>query len=194
VGPLLNIRLFIALAAALFQTMFTLWAKNRLELNAQSTAYLLAYVGLLSVIVQGGLIGPLTARFSEYRLIFWSAAIQALALLAWAFTPSVPILMLVLIPLAFTTGVLNTVVNSALTRVVQPQEIGGALGIAASLESLSRIASPIIGGWLLGAVGPWAPGILAGLIMVWVAVFAWRRLLANPDPSLSLVGSRNATQ
>jgi DHA1 family tetracycline resistance protein-like MFS transporter len=184
IGPLMHIRLFFALAAALFQTMFTLWAKDRLGLSAGYTALLLAYVGLLSVVVQGGLIGPLTRRYSEYRLIFWSTAVQAVSLLFWAFTPSVPVLMVVMIPLAFSTGVLNTVVNAAITRAVAPQEIGGALGIAASLESLSRIVSPVVGGWLLGAVGTWAPGILAALIMAWVAAFAWRRLLVSPDPAL----------
>jgi DHA1 family tetracycline resistance protein-like MFS transporter len=185
VGPLLNIRLFFALAAALLQTMFTLWAKDRLGLDAQSTALLLAYLGVLSVIVQGGLIGPLTRRFSEPRLIFWSSLVYGVAMLAWAFTPSVPVLLVVMIPLAFSTGILNTVINSAITRVVSPQEIGGALGIAGSLESLSRIISPIVGGWLIGSVGLWAPGVLAAAIMAWVVAFAYRRLILRPDPALA---------
>ena len=66
-------------AAALFQSMFTLWAKDRLNLNAQTTSYLLAYVGQLSVIVQGGLIGQLTKRFSEAKLIAWGVVIQGSA-------------------------------------------------------------------------------------------------------------------
>jgi DHA1 family tetracycline resistance protein-like MFS transporter len=185
VGPILHVRLFSSLAAALFQTMFTLWAKDRLGLDAQQTAYILAYVGLLSVIVQGGIIGQLTKRYSEHQLILWSLIIQAPALLVWAFTPSVPILLIVLIPLAFATGVLNTVLNSALTRVVRPEEIGGALGISASLESISRIVSPALGGWLLGAVGTWAPGVLAALIMALESRYAARTLMRQPDASLT---------
>jgi DHA1 family tetracycline resistance protein-like MFS transporter len=185
VGPLLHIRLFFALAAALLQTMFTLWAKERLGLDAQSTALLLAYLGVLSVIVQGGLIGPLTRRFSEPRLIFGASLVYGIAMLAWAFTPSVPVLLVVMIPMAFSTGVLNTVINSAITRVVSPQEIGGALGIAGSLESFSRIVSPIVGGWLIGSVGLWAPGLLAAGIMAWVVTFAYRRLILRPDPALA---------
>ena len=99
VGPLLMIRLFFGLASALVQTMLTLWAKERLQLDARSTALVLAYLGVLVVIVQGGLIGPLTKRFSEPRLIFWSTLVYALAMLAWAFTPSVPVLLVVLIPM-----------------------------------------------------------------------------------------------
>lgn len=185
VGPLLYVRLFFALAAALLQTMFTLWAKDKLGLDAQATALLLAYLGVLSVIVQGGLIGPLTRRFSEPRLIVWGTAVYGVSMLAWAFTPSVPILLVVMIPMAFSTGVLNTVINSAITRVVSPQEIGGALGIAGSLESLSRVISPAVGGWLLGSVGLWAPGVVGALIMAWVVVFSWRRLILRPDPALS---------
>jgi DHA1 family tetracycline resistance protein-like MFS transporter len=185
VGPLLHIRLFYAVAAALLQTMFTLWAKDRLGLDAQATALLLAYLGVLSIIVQGGLIGPLTKRFSEARLIFWGTLVYGVSMLAWAFTPSVPVLMVVMVPMAFASGVLNTVINSAITRVVSPQEIGGALGIAGSLESFSRIVSPAVGGWLLGSVGLWAPGLTGAVIMAWVVMFAWRRLIVRPDPALA---------
>jgi DHA1 family tetracycline resistance protein-like MFS transporter len=184
VGPLMTIRLFYGLAAALFQTMFTLWAKDRLGLSAQATSYLLAYVGLLAVIVQGGLIGRLTKRFSEAKLIAWSAVILAVALLAWAITPSVPVLLVVLIPIAFSTGVLNTVINSAISRSVPPHEVGGALGTSSALESLSRMISPAVGGWLLGAVGAWAPGVVGAAIMAGVSAFSWRRLVFNPDPAL----------
>ena len=184
IGPLMTIRLFYALAAALFQTMFTLWAKDRLGLSAQATSYLLAYVGLLAVIVQGGLIGRLTKRFSEAKLIAWSAVILAVALLAWAFTPSVPVLLVVLAPMAFSTGVLNTVINSAISRAVPPPEVGGALGTSSAFESLSRMISPAVGGWLLGAVGAWAPGVVGAAIMAGVSVFSWRRLVFNPDPAL----------
>ncbi len=184
VGPLLNIRLSFALAAALLQTMFTLWAKDRLSLDAQATSLLLAYLGVLSVIVQGGLIGPLTKHFSEAKLIVWGTLVYGLAMLAWAFTPSVPVLLVVMVPMAFSSGVLNTVINSAITRVVSPQEIGGALGIASSLESLSRVISPAVGGWLLGSVGLWAPGLAGAIIMAWVVAFSWRRLIVRPDPAL----------
>ena len=186
VGPLLQIRLFYALAAALLQTMFTLWAKEQLGLDARATALLLAYLGVLSVVVQGGLIGPLTRRFSEARLIFSSTLVFGVSMLGWALTPSVPVLLIVMIPMAFSSGVLNTVINAAITRVVSREEIGGALGTSASLESFSRIIAPAVGGWLLGSVGPWAPAVVATIIMTWVVAFTWRRLIARPDPTLAL--------
>jgi DHA1 family tetracycline resistance protein-like MFS transporter len=185
VGPLMQVRFFYALAAAMFQGVFTLWAMDQLGVSAQATGYLLGYVGVLSIIVQGGLIGPLTRRFSEYRLIFWSSLVLGVALLIWAFTTTIPVLLVVMVPLAFTFGILNTVINSSITRAVLPIEIGGALGVAGSLEALSRIISPVVASALLGTVGAWAPGIAAALIMAWVVYYAWRRLIVRPDAALA---------
>ncbi len=69
-----------------------------------------------------------------------------------------------------------------------PQEVGGALGTAGALESLSRVVSPSLGGWLLGAVGAWAPGVLGAAIMAGVTVLAWLRLIVRPDRALAAEG------
>jgi DHA1 family tetracycline resistance protein-like MFS transporter len=184
VGPLLHTRFFFSLAFATFQSIFALYAQYRLGLTAQTTGYVLAYVGLLSVIVQGFAVGKLTARFSETRIIFVSSIVMALALLAWAFVPNVLTLLIVLAPMAFAGGTLNTVLSSALTKAVYPEEIGGTLGLAASVESLTRVIAPSAGGFLLEFVGVWAPGIFGALLMTWVVSFVWRRIVVNPDPPL----------
>ncbi len=177
VGPLLTIRLFSSLSGSLFMALFTLWAKDRLGLNAQGTSYLLAYQGLLSILVQVGLIGRLTKRFSDAQLITWSLGILGVAMLGWAVTPSVGMLLIVLIPQALATGVLNTVINSAISWVVPPQEMGDALGTASALESLSRVIAPSLGGWMLGALGAWSPGLLGGIILAVMTVFAQHKLI-----------------
>jgi len=76
------------------------------------------------------------------------------------------------------------VLNSALTKSVYPEEVGGTLGLSASIESLSRVIAPSAGGFLLQNLGAWAPGVFSGLIMLWVVAFVWRRLIVNPDPPL----------
>jgi DHA1 family tetracycline resistance protein-like MFS transporter len=184
VGPLLHIRVFFGLASSMFQTIFALYAQSRLGLTAQSTGYVLAYVGILAVLIQGVGVGWLTKRYPERWLIFWATGTMAVSLLAWAFVPSVIALLVVLAPLAAATGVLNTVLNSALSKAVYPEEVGGTLGLSASLESLTRIVSPSAGGVLLQQAGTWAPGVSGALIMAWVVSFAWRRLIARPDAPL----------
>ncbi len=183
-GPLLSIRFFFGLAFSMFQTIFPLYAEYRLGLDARSTGLVLAYVGMLVVLVQGVAIGQLTARFQERTLIVSALVLMMLALLMWAITPDLPVLLVVLIPLAFAGGVLNTVLNSSLSKAVHPEEVGGILGLSASLESLTRIISPSVGGYLLGTIGAWAPGIFSALVVTGVAFFAWQRLIVRPDPPL----------
>ncbi len=184
VGPLLHVRFFFGLAFAIFQSVFALYAQYRLNLDVRSTSFILTYVGVLSVIVQGFGVGRLTARFSDRQLIMGSVSIMAVSLLAWALTPNVPVLLLVLIPTAVSGGILNTVLSSALTKAVYPEEIGGTLGLAASVESVTRVLAPTVGGVLLQQAGTWAPGAFGALIMVWVVSFTWRRFVVNPDPPL----------
>jgi DHA1 family tetracycline resistance protein-like MFS transporter len=184
VGPLLHIRFFFGLAFATFQTMFALYALYRLGLEANQTSYVLAYVGALSVFVQGVAIGWLAVRIRESHLILGAAVLMSFSLLAWAFAPNVWTLLILLVPLALGGGTLNTILNSALTKVVYPEEVGGALGLSASLESLTRVIAPLAGGLLLGRLGTSAPGIFAATVMFWTVSAIWRRLIAKPDPPL----------
>jgi DHA1 family tetracycline resistance protein-like MFS transporter len=182
VGPLLHTQLFYALAFGIFTASFSLYALERLGLPAQSTGYILAYVGVISVLVQALAIGPLTSRFSEQRLIVAGVIVLALALLAWGFVPNVPLLLAVLAPMAVAAGVLGTVLNSALTKSVSRDEVGGTLGLASSLQSLAQVVAPVLGGFLLGQLGPWSLGVLGALIMGWLATFTWRKLLREAPP------------
>ncbi|MCG3208097.1 MAG: Tetracycline resistance protein, class C [Anaerolineae bacterium] len=184
VGPLLQTRFVYGLAFATFETIFALFAQYRLQLSAETTGYIMGYVGILVVLVQGVAIGRLTNRYSEIGLTFSGAVLMGLALLAWGFTPSVWLLMIVLIPLALAAGVLNTVLSSLLSKSVYPEEVGGTLGLSSSVESLTRVLAPIMGGILLGQVGTWAPGLAGALLMAWVVFYVWRRLITNPDPPL----------
>jgi MFS transporter, DHA1 family, tetracycline resistance protein len=178
VGPLLHTRFFFGLAFSLFQTIFALYALARFNLSSRDTGFILTYVGFLSVLVQGFAVGRLARRFSEGRLIFAMVALMTVSLVGWALAPNVPVLLIVLAPTSLAGGVLNTVINSALTKSVSPVEIGGTLGLAASLESLTRVISPTLGGLLLQNLGPAAPGLFAALVLAPLAFFVWRKLVA----------------
>ncbi len=177
VGPLLNISFFYGLAFALFTTVFSLFAQYQLKLDARQTGYVLAYVGLIIALVQGAGVGIITKRYPEKWVIFISTIILGISLVGWAFTSSLVALLLILIPLAITSGILSTVLRSALTKVVTKDEVGGTLGLSASLESLSRVIAPSLGGYLIGSLGTWAPGVTGALIMVFVISFTWKNFI-----------------
>jgi DHA1 family tetracycline resistance protein-like MFS transporter len=190
VGPLFHIRFTFGLAFSMFQSIFALYAAGYpLNLGVQQTAYVLTYVGVLSVFTQGFAIGRLAKRYTDRQLMLSAAIMLAVGFFFWGVAPNVITLLIVLIPLAFGGGVLNTVINGALSKSVYPEEIGGTLGLSASIESLTRVISPALGGILLQYFNAWGPAIFCGVIMIWVAAFIWRRLFVNPDPPLEPRGA-----
>jgi DHA1 family tetracycline resistance protein-like MFS transporter len=186
VGPLLHTRFFFGLAFSIFQTVFSLYVLVRFQLSAAQTGLLLAYVGVLSVIVQGFAVGRLARRFDERSLIYGSVILMGFSLIGWAVSPSVGFLLVVLAPTAFAGGVLNTVINSALTKSVRPAEIGGTLGLSSALESLTRVIAPSLGGALLQGLGAAAPGLFAAMLCLWLVWFLRRKVVANPGLSATI--------
>lgn len=176
-GSILHVIVFYGLAFFMFQTMFSVVAKERFGVDAQTRGYLLAYVGVLAAAVQGGLIGVLTKRFSESRLMLFSSLLLILGFILWAVAPATWFLLIALLPIAVGGGVLSTVNRSMLSKSVSAEQVGGAMGLSASLESMNGIIAPVLGGILVTLVGTWAPGVLAALILVWVSIFIWRRIV-----------------
>lgn len=176
IGPLLNMRLFYGMAFSMFQTAFPLYTSVQLGLGPQQTAFVLTYVGILSVLVQGVAMGAITRRFSDHRLLFGSSIVMTFSLLAWAFVPSVFLLLVVLIPIAAAGGIFNVVNNSALTKAASRDEAGGILGISTALESVTRVVAPTLGNGLIGQLGAWSPGVAGALLTGATSVYVWLRI------------------
>jgi len=177
VGPLLHSRVYFSIAQGVFQTIFALYAQKKLNLDARSTGFILGYVGILVVLVQALAIGRLTKRYSETTLMYVSSIGLAVSFILWALVPNLITLLIVLIPLSISSGVLNTVLRSSLTKSVGSEEIGGILGLSQSLESMTSIVTPILGGFLIGSIGTWAPGIFAALVTLMLVGFIRRKIL-----------------
>src|SRR5271157_1057997 len=179
-GSLLITRFFFGVAFAIFQTIFSLYALTKFNLTAAQTGYVLTYVGVLSVITQGFLVGRITSKFRDDALIVACVALMAISMIGWALAPTVLVLLIVLAPTSLAGGILNTLLSSTLTKAVTPQEIGGILGLAASVDSSTRIIAPILGGALLQQLGTWAPGAFGAIVMAGLFIYVWISIYNHP--------------
>ena len=186
-NTLLSTRFLYTVAFTVFTANFALYTQYQLDLADRATSYILAYVGVLVVLVQGLAIGRLTARYADKSLVFGASVLLGVTLLAWSFVPNIALLLVILAPLALSGGVLNTVTNSALTKSVHPEELGGALGLSEGLNSLARVIAPAAGGFFLERLGPPSLGIIGAVIMVGVIVLVWRRMLTAEEQPLAKV-------
>jgi predicted MFS family arabinose efflux permease len=96
---------------------------------------------------------------------------MVLSLTAWAFTPTLVVLLVVLVPLSFAASTLITVVNSLLTKAAANEEIGGTMGIAGAIDNSTRFITAFAGGLLIQRVGTFAPGAVAAITML--VMLAW---------------------
>ncbi len=146
--------LFIV-AFSIMTTSFSLYTMFRFGYDAQHTGYLFAYVGLIAVVIQGGLIGRLVKRFGEIPLVIFGALCFAISLFAVPFVgPAAGGLGALLIGGGvFSMG--NSLATPALTSLasksVGAAEQGVVLGVTQSTASLARAVGPSLTALLISS-------------------------------------------
>jgi len=184
-GVVLQMSMIYSFAFTLFESMFALFAAEALGVGPSERGWLLAYVGVLVALVQGGGVGFLAKRFDERKLAAVAITVAAVSLALYSLAPSVPTLMIALVPLSLGSGVSSTMLRTLLTKSVPRESSGGTLGLAASIDSLNRILAPLAGGLLLALLGPRSPGLVAAALAAITAWYGWRRLVNEDCLSLS---------
>jgi DHA1 family tetracycline resistance protein-like MFS transporter len=182
VGLLLQMQLVYNLAFTLFTANFSLFAKTALNFSAQTTAYLLTLVGVIQVIMQGFLIGKLTAKFQERALLLVGTIGLSASLFLYAFTQNLAWMIISLIPISVSAGLSGTLLTSQLSKSTLKEDVGGTLGLSASTQTIAQIVCPALGGFLIAELGGWAVGVLAGLLMAAVVGLLYTRLRPLPEP------------
>src|ERR1051326_1028827 len=114
------------------ETTFAWWAIAEFGWGPRATGFVFFYVGLLSALMQGVLIGKLTARFGEERLMLGGLALIACGLLVLSFAHALPPLLLSVTALAIGMGALQPSLNSLISRRAGAEEQGQVMGVAQS--------------------------------------------------------------
>ncbi|MDQ3100103.1 MAG: MFS transporter [Bacteroidota bacterium] len=133
-------------------TVALLWEEHY-HLSEAQVGYMFAFIGFVSAIVQGTLIGPLTKRFGEQRLLIYGCMLMGIGLGSIPFVPEehfIPLAFFPLVLLSLANGCLMPNITSLLSRSANDREQGQVLGMNQSFLSLARIAGPTIGGALYG--------------------------------------------
>ena len=176
-GTVLLMTLLYSFAFILFESMFAIFVADRLGLDSRSRGFLLAYVGLLVALVQGGLVGFLVKKFDERKLTALSVIVAALSMLLYSFSNSVVYLMIMLFPLSIASGITSTLLRTLLTKSVPHEEAGGTLGLSSSAESLNRVIAPMVGSFFFAVLGSWSPSVLASILLALTGLIAWKKLV-----------------
>jgi DHA1 family tetracycline resistance protein-like MFS transporter len=169
---LVLIYLLHVLAFSAMEATFALLARERYALDRGHVNFVFAYLGVILVVVQGGLIGPLTRRFGEVRLLVTGLVLMALALAVLPFGGSLPTLLAALVPLAAGSGLAQPALTSLMSKMSRADDQGGTMGIGESASALGRIMGPEAGTFTYGRIGVAFPYVAAAVVMALTAVLA----------------------
>jgi DHA1 family tetracycline resistance protein-like MFS transporter len=176
------------LAFTIFTASFALvvarnvFPESSLEDTQLAMALMFAWAGVLLVIIQGGLVGPMVARFGERRLVVFSSLLRIPAFIGMALAHSPYLMAFWIIPMALGNGLGQTTQQSLLSRFAPPTMRGQLLGILAATNSLALIAGPLLAGLLLN-ISPAAPNLMAaGLTAVAFIISLPILSLSTPAP------------
>jgi predicted MFS family arabinose efflux permease len=95
----------------------------------------------------------------------------------WVIAPNLLILLIAMLPLMGGGWIANTIITSGISKAVEPAEIGGMLGISTSVENITRVISPTVGGLLFGIFGIWAPGAFCATMILLAIWLAYQRII-----------------
>ena len=174
------------LAHAVLPSTAVLYMGYRYGWGTASVGLMLAGVGVAAMIVQGGLIRPITARFGERATLLAGSLSGAAGFFMYGVAPEGWIFCLGIPIMAF-WGLAGPATQALMSRRVSLSEQGQLQGAIASINGVAGLLGPtlftqvfayFIGPGSLGHL-PGAPFLFASLLLVSAGTIAWR----TTDPS-----------
>ncbi len=158
VGRVIIAYLFVTTGFSIMTGMFSLFTKDRFSFGELQNGYVFAFIGLIAVLVQGGLIGRLVCRFGEKRLALIGGSLVSLSLAALPLAATVPGLIVACAGLALGNSLITPTLNGLASRSIDAHSQGRVLGVLQASGSLGRMLGPFLGGvlyhWQIGGALP----------------------------------------
>jgi MFS family permease len=152
-------RLFLQFTAfsfsfSLFMSGFALFAERRftwhgLPFQTKEVGYMLAFLGLIGVFIQGGLIRHLVKRMGEAKLVPAGFLSLIIGFVLLGVVHGVSQLLMVMVVFSFGSSVVRPALATMITQGVGKRRQGMGIGMTQSLMSIAQIISPAFGGMLI---------------------------------------------
>jgi multidrug resistance protein len=138
---------------SIMTALFALYCEKRFGYDTAQVGYILAYVGLLGVLFQGGLLRRLLKKPIEKELALIGAVVLALSMAALPFTHTLGVLLVVCFGISLGNSFVTPTLNGLASRSTDAHCQGRLLGLMQSAGSLGRFLGPMIGFGLVSLDG-----------------------------------------
>lgn len=168
-------------AFAGFSSIFVLFLNDRYGWGPSQAAVVFFFIGIVSTLVQGGLIRQLLPRFGEAKLSIAGLGLVSIAFGGIVLIPPtgsivIPALYLTQALLALGVGLIIPSLRGLISNRVSNQEQGKTLGGNQALQSVATILGPLWAGWIFDRSGVLSPFWTGAVLMVTAIGFALMNL------------------
>ena len=146
-GALLVLILLISFGLANLQNMVGLYAVDKLNADTTQVSAVWMVMGVTMIAVQGGLVGWLSKRVREMRLIRVSLLVGAVGFVVMAQAENLVQLLAVLAFIMLALSLLSPSLNASISRYGGEHQ-GALMGVNNAMISLGRVLGPLWGGYL----------------------------------------------
>ena len=181
------------LAHAVLPSTSVLYMGFRYGWGPAAVGMMMAGVGIAAMIVQGGLVRPITARFGERATLLGGSLSGAIGFFVYGMAPEGWIFCLG-IPVMSFWGLAGPATQALMSRRVSASEQGQLQGAIASINGVTGLIGPTlftqVFAYFIGAGAsghlPGAPFLLASILLVTGGVIAWRTTEPDRAPNTAL--------
>lgn len=156
---------FVSVSLAGLEATFAYFAYDRAGLGTVELGYIFMIMGLAGAIVQGGLVGQMTKRLGEGKVIQIGIIGSAVGFTLILFVQDFLTAAIFLTVFGLGNGLIRPSVSSLLTKKAT-SGYGQVTGLLSSFDSLGRIIGPPLGGMLYGIAifMPYVSGIILSVL------------------------------
>jgi DHA1 family tetracycline resistance protein-like MFS transporter len=192
VGLLIPVFVAAQLAQQGLQSVWVPYTTYRYNWSVGDVGLSLAVVGLLFMISQGVLVGPVVARFGEQRTLVGSLIVAVAAMVLFGLASQGWMMYAVTAVYCLGLGLMNPAVQGMMSRAVPANQQGLLQGAMASVMTATAIvAPPLTNGLFAVFISPQAPLVVPGApfflgsILCLAALVLAARELTRSHPSLA---------
>lgn len=160
-----------------FEATFAMLVEHRFPDVGDPTIYgLFALIGLLMVLVQTRIVGPVNARLGTRSTLRTALSLVAAGMVVLAMGGGWAGLAVALVLLVVGQGVFGPTLSNATVETVGADGRGSALGLQQSAGAFGRILGPLLAGVLFGRVAVGAPYLVAAVLALAALAVVPRRV------------------
>jgi MFS transporter, DHA1 family, tetracycline resistance protein len=174
-AQLLAIGFFTMAAFVMMESVLSLFLSGVFGYEKWQIGWFFAFVGVVIVIVQGGLIGRLTRAVGEWPLAITGPVLVGVGMAAFTTSAFIPLLSILLLAGGINAAgrsLQQPTLSSLISKFSDEREQGTVFGLFHGLSSLARVIGPIVAG-LAYARHVTAPFIIAAAVVLAAAVWTW---------------------